>query len=301
MSTFHTTDKEISTPLNTPMENRKLSDHLELIIKSGDTSVFISPEMGGMVTRFLTDKVDWDIKDILYFDGADFEWSGKKPKIGIPVLMPFAWPDKPDNIVRQHGGLREVPWVWEDAAESSVTLSLSTRNIKDEELLSELRNKFGEDLDFKYTIRISVSGWILGYEIVIKNNGESDMPVTPWLHPYFRVDPERQAEMTSNLPGFNLSDCTWAPGGKALIFDRPSDGPVWFTIPGVWKVIIDCDLKFDTFLVWSKQNDKWEKEWYICVEPWIGRPHDINNPDKRINITPDEELQLSVNFRIEWK
>lgn len=50
-----------------------------------------------------------------------------------------------------------MPWVWEDATESSVTLSLNIRNIKDEELLSELRNKFGEDLDFKYTIRISIS------------------------------------------------------------------------------------------------------------------------------------------------
>lgn len=75
---------------------------------------------------------------------------------------------------------------------------------------------------------------MLGYEIAIKNNGGSNMPVTPGLHPYFRVDPERQSEMTSNLPSFDLSNSTWAPGSKALVFDRPkTNESVWFTIPGV--------------------------------------------------------------------
>lgn len=273
-------------------EEAKNAGPTQLEINNGAASVSVSPEIGGMVTQFSVSG-----KDILYFDLDTFR-SEKKPKVGVPVLLPFGGSDR-EKIVRQHGGLREVPWVWETRDKHSITLSLDTANIKDEKLLSELREKFGANLNFTYEVKISVGETSLAYDIKIKNNGSTDMPVTPGLHPYFKVDPEKQDEMKSNLQGFDLSERTWAPDEYALITSRPPGEDVWFTIPGTGKVIVKCAEEFDTFVVWSKQKENGEKEDYLCVEPWVGKPSTIDNKEKRITVAPGKEITLSVIFDIE--
>ena len=217
-------------------------------------------------------------KDILYFDLDAFR-NEKKPKIGVPVLLPFGGTDK-EKIVRQHGGLREVPWVWESRDEHSVTISLDTANIRDEKLLSELREKFGDSLNFTYEVKISVGETSLAYDIKIKNSGVAEMPIAPGLHPYFKVDPEKQSEMRSNLSNFDLSGRTWASDEGALILARPPEEDVWFTIPGTGKVTVKCSPEFDTFVVWSKQKENGEKEDYLCVEPWVGKPGAVDDKEK---------------------
>ncbi|EKE28871.1 MAG: aldose 1-epimerase [uncultured bacterium (gcode 4)] len=291
MNTFNILDKNISTPMAAPLSDRNLNGHLELILKNGWTSAYVCPEMGGMVTRFQT-MVNDEIKEILHFNKSDFENSWRKPKLWIPILMPFAWPD---SIVRQHGWAREMPWVWEESTESSIMLSLNSNDIKDEQLLEELKKKFGEWLDFNYKIMISVSEWALKYDINIKNNSDSDMLIAPWLHPYFKVDPKDQSSITSNLPWFDLSNHSWK-SGEAMFFKYPQGESAWFNIPGIWKITMDCNPEFDTIVVWSKYNEKWEQEPYICIEPWVGGFGSINDPDRRINVKPLKELHLGVDF-----
>lgn len=92
-----------------------------------------------------------------------------------------------------------MPWVWEDSTDSSITLSLSTRGIQDKKLLTELRDKFGANLDFLYTLTISVSEGIIQYDISVQNQSDSPMSIAPGLHPYFRVDSDNQKDIVSNL------------------------------------------------------------------------------------------------------
>jgi hypothetical protein len=86
MSQFNVNDIEIASHLD---DMRPSSTHAELRIGKGNTFVNVSPEMGGMVTRFQS-SVRGQIQDLLHFEPFDFDHSGKKPKVGIPVLLPFA-------------------------------------------------------------------------------------------------------------------------------------------------------------------------------------------------------------------
>lgn len=97
MSQFRISDPEIiSSLINKPEHN--LYDHAELIITDGTIDVYIAPEIGGMVTR-INKKIAGGVVDVLHFSEGAFNTANPKPKMGIPMLLPFGGP----SSMRQHG------------------------------------------------------------------------------------------------------------------------------------------------------------------------------------------------------
>ncbi|MDO8507292.1 MAG: hypothetical protein Q7S53_01865 [bacterium] len=275
-------------------ENKDVAEQpLEVEISSGDTKVAVCPEVGGMVTRFSIGN-----QEILYFDQDSLTEEAvtekRKPKLGVPFLFPISGPDLKDGILRQHGGAREVPWVWQDQNEDSVEVSLKPKNIKNEQLLSEYRKKYGNNFDFTSDVKISVSGKSMQYSMEFQNMGDKDLPMSPGLHPYFGVDHDKQGEIETNLGDIDFGSRDWDEG--AVICDRPVGEDAWFTLPGVGKVTIESSPEFEKFVVWSKkrEDNTGLNENYICIEPWVSTPDE----ESGIVLDPMEKKKLSVKFSI---
>lgn len=288
--------KELSFSIDQTTEGKEVAEQpLEVEISSEKTKVNVCPEVGGMVTRFSIDG-----KEILYFDqevlGKEALSGKRKPKLGVPFLFPFSGPDIPNKEVRQHGGVREVPWVWEDQTESSTEVSLSRKNIQNGALLGEFDTKYGPEMDFDNHIQVSVENGAMEYKMAMKNIGQTDLPLKPGLHPYFRVNADKQGEIETNLGNFDFASQPWK--GESLKAERPKEGDAWFTLPGVGKVTIQSSPEFKSFIIWSQRKDgdpEAKKENYICLEPWTNTPDE----ESEIVLSPGEEKELFVRFIVE--
>ena len=286
--------KELSFPSDS--EDKETAEQpLEVEISSGDTKASICPEVGGMVTRFSVGG-----EDVLYFNQESLIQEAlsekRKPKLGVPFLFPFGGPDLPDKEVRQHGGVREVPWVWEDQTDSSAIVSLSKKNIGNEELLREYDEKYGKGMDFENHVEVSVEDNVLEYKMIMSNTGQIDLPIKPGLHPYFRVDADEQGEIETNLGNFDFANQPWK--GESLKADRPEDGDVWATLPGIGRINIQSSPEFQKFVIWSQRKGgkpEAEKENYICIEPWTNMPEEVS----QIVLSSGEKKELFVRFIVE--
>lgn len=275
--------EKLSYPFNpSEYEKKEANVSTEIPIKSGNTQAKISPEKGSLVTSF---KVDG--KDVLFVDNESFaDPRNVKYKMGIPILFPYAGPR---GEAPQHGGAREVPWVWKDRTENSATVSLDFETLPDE-MKEELKDKdlYGKDFNYYVEAKITVGEGLLGYDLSFKNKSKTPKPFAPGLHPYFAVDHKRIDEMKTNLNADLLKR-----GPKSIIVDRP-EGDVWFTLPDGRKVTISSSPEFKKIVIWSEKQDSD----YICIEPFVTDP---KNKEEEIVLNPGEEKQLSVEFKVEQK
>lgn len=256
----------------------------EIVIRSEDSEAKISPEKGALITAFKVGSVD-----VLHIDHEAFKNpENKKLKMGIPLLIPQAGQDEK---IRQHGFGREVPWVIEEQTENTVTLSLKPKDIKDQEILKEIKENYPYNFYFEVTSKIRDS--TLKYKLGIGNQGQETMPVAPGLHPYFKVGRNKQGEMVSNLEGFDLRNVDWRKE-EPLFFNPPKAEATWFTLPGIGKVTMKMSDAFKKIVVWSMP----EKD-FICVEPWVGSVGALQKPEERLDVKPGEEKILKVEFHFE--
>ena len=259
-----------------------------------DSLLRIVPERGGLITEWRSEG-----KELLYFDLERFLDKNKSVRGGIPILFPICG-DLSDGylvngkkyFLKQHGFARDLPWSI-GLLKDKLGIRLKLRDTKDS------RSYF----PFFFTLLMDVylKEKALQISVKIYNQSEYSLPFSFGLHPYFQVSnlqkikidglPEKCIDQT-NMKVTNSSD-------QIRILDKGVD---FLSYPSCSVKLFDSISRnvielihqepMDTTVVWTDPPRK-----MVCLEPWTSPRNSLVTGDRKLEIKPDEYIELLATFR----
>ncbi|GAB4459450.1 MAG: aldose epimerase [Elainellaceae cyanobacterium] len=263
-----------------------------------DARLEVVPERGGIITR-------WSVqgRDILYLDEARFADPSLSVRGGIPILFPICG-NLPNNAytyngqtyrLKQHGFARDLPWqvIHTEALErASITLNLSSSDY------TRALYPFEFSLDFTYILE----GNRLVLQQQVTNSGNTIMPFSLGLHPYFAVSDkarldfdipstqyvdQRTQEIHAYMDGFDFSLDEIDVLFRKLAFQSATVEDFRENL----KLRLDFDDPYTMLVFWTLKG----KDFY-CLEPWTGPRNALNTGDHLIELAPGGTARTSVRL-----
>ena len=260
------------------------------LLEDGENSAKILSKRGGIPISFVCDG-----EEMFYSDPETVEDLTREVRGGIPILFPACGRLKegPYGAVKKHGFAREALWecrkINTDGA-ASVTLGISDT----EETRKTFPHKF--DLEHTYTLK----GKTLTVHSTVTNTGDSPMPFSLGLHPYFHIDP---ATACATVPSHTYEGLD----GKGEFdgnfrfeneYDSVCDG--LFGNTAVLKnglgrtVTITASENYNYFVVWRPEGAR-----FACVEPWTAPPNALNTGVSLITLAAGESAEFEMRLLVE--
>jgi len=268
--------------------------HWEYSDPEFDSLIRIVPERGGLITEWLSQG-----KELLYFDLDRFLDKDKSVRGGIPILFPICGDlsegysiGGKNYFLKQHGFARDLPWsigLLKD--KSGIRLKLSDNK--------DTRS----DFPFLFTLFMDVCLKEQSLQISVKiyNKGNESMPFCFGLHPYFQISnlqkikidglPEKCIDQT-NMKVTNASD-------QIRILDKGVD---FLSYPSCSVKLVDCLSRnvielihqepMHTTVIWTDPPRK-----MVCLEPWTSPRNALVTGDRKLEIKPEEYMELFTTFK----
>jgi galactose mutarotase-like enzyme len=252
-------------------------------LQHGDVSAEIVPERGAIVSGL---KVRG--KDVLYMDRATLEDPTKNVRGGIPVLFPYAG-KLVDEVfmpagtkMKQHGFARNKSWPATEESMTRARLVLA----QDAETSAQYPYKFTAE----YSVFLLPNG--LQVELLVGNDGEVPLPVSPGWHPYFCCPAPLKGKVTGTVEGFTPDKL-----GNDKEFDfghvPPQNGRASFNVPELGKLLISFSPTMRHMQFWSQPGKD-----FICLEPFHG-PNNTVNTSRRYDIPPHSAQTFWMRIELE--
>lgn len=225
--------------------------------------------------------------------GQPILYRGSDPKRrGIPILFPYF--GKPSPELPQHGFGRDTLWRCVNKDESSMSMSISSADISD-------TAKGYYPYRFEANIELAlIEPNSLQYMLKVKNTGDTPLPISPGLHPYWSIAHEAKMRLVvDSLPNFNASTIDWdhAPPDTDFAFNNPTT----FHTDTYSMVIKDMSTQSDKIkqlTIWSQPHSSPDHD-FVCIEPICGiRGGYISEP---VQISPYEQWEMTVRFEAQIK
>ena len=268
--------------------------HWEYSNPEFDSLIRIVPERGGLITEWRSEG-----KELLYFDLERFLDKDKSVRGGIPILFPICG-DLSEGysnggkkyFLKQHGFARDLPWSI-GLLKDKLGIRLKLTDTKDS------RSYF--PFFFTLWMDVCLKEKSLQISIKIHNQSQDSMPFSFGLHPYFQVSntqkikidglPEKCIDQT-NMKVTNVSD-------QIRILDKGVD---FLSYPSSSVKLIDCLSRnvielihqepMDTTVIWTDPPRQ-----MVCLEPWTSPRNSLVTGDRKLEIKPEEYIDLSTTFQ----
>ncbi len=268
--------------------------HWEYSNSKLDSLIRIVPERGGLITEWRSEG-----KELLYFDLERFLDKDQSIRGGIPILFPICGDlSKGYSIggkkyfLKQHGFARDLPWsISLLKNQSGIRLKLSDS--------SDSRSYF--PFFFTLLMDVCLKEKCLQISIKIHNQSQDYMPFSFGLHPYFKVSnlqnieinglPEKCIDQT-NMKVTNASD-------QIRILDKGVD---FLSYPSSSVKLFDCLSRdvielihqepMDTTVIWTDPPRQ-----MVCIEPWTSPRNSLVTGDRKLEIKPQEYIELFTTFK----
>ncbi len=234
-----------------------------LTIASGECSVGVIPERGGLVSDLTVAG-----KQVLYLDSTTVNDATKSVRGGIPILFPFAGKLVDDRflhsgtIIRQHGFARDKKWAIARSDRDEIEIVLHP----DAETLRSLPFEFVA----KQTITAVPRGIYI--ELSVANRGSQPMPLSPGWHPYFLCPATRKSSVTTDL-NEHPEDLFKNDDEFDFGLPAPKTGRVALELPETGIVSLSFSPEMRHLQFWSQPGKD-----FVCVEPYVGPANAINTP-----------------------
>ncbi len=266
--------------------NRKNFDLLTIVTKRGETGV--NPQ-GGYVTSWKVKNPHTHLyQDVLY----QGNWIDRN---GIPPLFPNF--GKGGEVAPFHGVGMDKTSIWkiEELSRSKATIKLTPANLSEEN-----RSAYPYDFETDITTEIEQDGSLV-YAMKVKNNGSEAMPISPGIHPYWPVEHDKKAEVTTtDIPGFDASVVDWANDPPDTAY--PFDGKAEIQLPDKKITIEDISPRgrvIKMLKVWSQVPSEQNLDFnFICFEPITGDNFAIE--EDPITVPPNGEWEMRLKFSVEF-
>jgi len=206
---------------------------------------------------------------------------------GIPFMFPNFDAGAP---LPNHGFGRVSNWQIISQSDNSCHLKLTDQ---------DLSNEFKKLYSHKFIVDLKLESVdnLFNYQIFVTNSDNTDIPISPGLHPYWPVLHQNKNKITTNLSGFNAQNIDWGKNPPDYMVDF--NGQLIANFPNYQLTITDLspDIKFKHLQIWS-QNQSFPDYNFICFEPTTLVKNGINlNP---IIIKPNQTLNFSLQFKCQF-
>ena len=268
--------------------------HWEYLNQELNSLIRIVPERGGLITEWRSNG-----KELLYFDKERFLDKDKSVRGGIPILFPICG-DLLDGylvngkryFLKQHGFARDLPW--------SITL------LKDK---LGIRLKLSDSSDslhyfpFFFTLLMDVrlKKKCLQISMKIYNQSQDCMPFSCGLHPYFKISdlqkikidglPEKCIDQT-NMKVTNASDQIRILDKGVDFLSYPSRSVKLFDFLSRNVIELIHEEPMDTTVIWTDPPRQ-----MVCFEPWTSPRNSLVTGDRKLEIKPEEYIELFTTFK----
>ena len=268
--------------------------HWEYSNPEFDSLIRIVPERGGLITEWRSEG-----KELLYFDFERFMDKDKSVRGGIPILFPICG-DLSEGyltggkkyLLKQHGFARDLPW----------SIGLIKDNLGVRLKLSDSKDS-RSSFPFVFTLKMDVYLKEKSLQISVKiyNQGQDIMPFGFGLHPYFKVSNLQKIKIDglsgkcidqTNMKVTNTSD-------QIRILDKGVD---FLAYPSCSVKLFDSLSKnvielihqepMDTTVIWTDPPRQ-----MVCLEPWTGPRNSLMTGDRKLEVEPEEYIELLTTFK----
>ena len=269
-------------------------NHWEYANPEFDSLIRVVPERGGLITEWRSEG-----KELLYFDLERFLDKDKSVRGGIPILFPVCG-DLPEGyliggkkyFLKQHGFARDMPWSI-SLLKDQLGIRLKLSHTEDS------RSFFPFFFALLMDVRLKEKSLLIS--IKIYNQGNESMPFSFGLHPYFQISNLQKVKIDglsekcidqTNMKVTNVSD-------QIRILDTGVD---FLSYPSSSVKVVDSLSRnvielihqepFDTTVIWTDPPRK-----MVCVEPWTSPRNSLFTGDRKLEIKPEEYIELLSTFK----
>lgn len=276
--------------------------HWEFTDPAGDQGgrpadrLLVVPERGGLITGWRCNG-----QERLYLDLERFRDPSLSVRGGIPVLFPICG-GLPGNLlslpqgtfpIAQHGFARDLPWQLAPLADGrGVELSLT-----DSEATCP---------HYPFAFRLSLAARLepsaLALELTVHNRGDTPLPFSLGLHPYFRVS-SLEAVGIEGLPAACIDQTSGSPADTAELLRHlatgldllaSTAGPVRLRDPGFGSQLeLQPTPPLDLAVVWSDPPRP-----MVCLEPWTAPRQALISGDRRLELAPGTSCRLRSRYQV---
>jgi len=268
--------------------------HWEYSNSKFDSLIRIVPERGGLITEWLSEG-----KELLYFDLERFLDKDKSVRGGIPILFPICGDLSEGYLIggkkyflKQHGFARDLPWAI-DLLQDKLGIRLKLSDTEDS------RSNF----PFFFTLLMDVCLKAKSLQISVKiyNQGHNSMPFSFGLHPYFQISnlqkikidglPEKCIDQT-NMKVTNASDQIRILDKGVDFLSYPSSSVKIFDYLSRNVIELIHQEPMDTTVIWTDPPRQ-----MVCLEPWTSPRNSLVTGDRKLEIKPEEYIELFTTFK----
>ena len=270
--------------------------HWDFVHPSSGDRLRIIPERGGLVSGWVCGG-----REILYFDQDRYADHTKSIRGGIPVLFPICG-NLPGDVLqvngveyplKQHGFARDLPWqlqLLEDQNGVRLTLSSSKATLA------------AYPFSFRLEMEMRPVALALEISITVHNCGDTDMPFSFGLHPYFNVSNLVQTRLMGLaehcLNHLEMAEAATADQLKLLpegvdFLCRPA-GPVSLIDDSTGVTLeLQHQAPLDLSVVWTEPPRP-----MVCLEPWTGPRQALVSGDRKLVLKPGAQQSLRCRYSV---
>ncbi|MBS4206182.1 aldose epimerase [Lederbergia citrea] len=260
----------------------------------------VAPERGGIITGFGVHG-----EELLFLNKKTFYDEEANVRGGIPILFPisgqlvdgkYEWDGKVYEM-RNHGFARNYPWeVMNTDTTDGASITLRLRSNE------ETRKSF--PFDFEVIFTYVLQGNTLSIQQEYVNKSESDMPIYPGFHPYFKTSEknltyetdaktyrdDNDFKIKNVKEGLDLSDKK-----ESLVLLDAIKKEIAFELPELnKKVLMKYGEEFKYVYLWTEKGQD-----FVCVEPWMAMTNEMNRKEELPIIGQDESLKTVITISVE--
>ena len=259
-----------------------------------DSLIRIVPERGGLITEWRSEG-----KQLLYFDVERFLDKDKSVRGGIPILFPICG-DLSEGysisgkkyFLKQHGFARNLPW--------SITLLKDKLGIS-LKLSDSIDSRSYFPFFFTLLMDVRLKKKCLQISVKIYNHSQDCMPFSFGLHPYFKVSnlqkikidglPEKCIDQT-NMKVTNAFDQIRILDKGVDFLSYPSSSVKLFDYLSRNVIELIHQEPMDTNVIWTDPPRQ-----MVCLEPWTSPRDSLVTGDRKLEIKPEEYIELFTTFK----
>lgn len=240
-------------------------------ISKWNTSVWIFSDRGWIITSININGIELlyqDMYEETLFDDI------KSVKGGIPYMFPNAWPLSELEKEKSWFNLPQH-WTWRINKWENIFCE-NWKYVQKFKLDNyDLFPFHGEVIN---SIQIEESWVNITHKIV--NRWNISLPISTWLHPYFRVPLWNKKDIEWNFKWWEeiKSDIDIWSNDWTITFDNPGM-PLEIFIPDIGTIVIDVSSEYKKFWVRSLPNKD-----FICIEPVMWNEWDIVKNQLKLNL-----------------
>lgn len=273
----------------------------ELKEPSSSSRVLVCPERGGIVIS-----CELHGTELFYLDRATFDNPTSNIRGGNPVLFPICGPVK-DSVyewngrtyrMNQHGVARNFPWEVVSIStegEASITLRLRANEMTLEAY------PFDFELLFTYAL---VNGELHTRQTYRNAGNNGSMPFYAGFHPYFAIEGGKNIPYETDATSYvDYNDNVEKPyNGRIDLEHRvesvclleAKSSEIAFPVREGMNVRMRYDDIFKYVVFWSVKDRP-----FVCVEPWMAMPLEMNRREELVMVEPGEELHANLAISLE--